>query len=79
MSGQILLHATGVVIDEEALEAMARAYDEEDSAQRGEPSPWRSDLVEQYKLQDGELGWETWRQERLACMRAALKAVGWAP
>jgi hypothetical protein len=60
------------------LEAVARAYDEEDSAQRGEPSPWRADLVESYKQQDGELGWETWRQERLACARAALKAIGMA-
>ena len=44
--------------------AFARAYDTEDAAQRGEPTPWV----------DGEDAGE-WVDERLACVRAGIAAL----
>ena len=44
--------------------AFARAYDAEDAAQRGEPTPWA----------DGEDTGE-WADERVACVRAGLAAL----
>ena len=54
----------------EVLELMAQAHDQEDAAQKGEPSPWRPDLGAD---QDHE-----WRAERRDAMLCALKAVGLA-
>lgn len=50
----------------ELLEAVARELDREDSAQRGEPSPWREDLL-------GED--EAFRSERRAVARCGLEAL----
>ena len=44
--------------------AFARAYDTEDAAQRGEPTPWISD-------EDAD----EWVDERIACVRAGLAAL----
>jgi len=44
-------------------EALARAYDKEDAAQRGEPDQWTEDA-------DPE-----WRAERLACAQVALEVA----
>jgi hypothetical protein len=51
------------VLDESALEALARAYDKEEAAQRGEPDPWA------FGNDDGP-----WREERLACAQVAAEA-----
>jgi len=48
----------------ELIEAMARAYDREDAAQMGEPSPW--------SIADRDPDWES---GRLACAEAALSAI----
>lgn len=61
-----------------ALDVMAQAADAEESAQKGEPDPWRSDLMEQYLSENGEAALEEWMSERRAAMLAALKAVGLA-
>jgi len=53
-------------LDEGVIERMARAHDEESSAQKGEPSPWTFPEA----LADAE-----WRSERVAAMRAALAAI----
>lgn len=50
------------------LEAMARAHDQEDAAQRGEPSPWNfqgADSIDE----------EAFRDERLSAMREAVSAL----
>lgn len=47
------------------LEAMCRAHDQEEAAQRGEPSPWRD---------EGD-DFETFRADRIAAMRAAWSAM----
>jgi len=52
----------------EAVEAMARAYDKEDAAQRGEPDPWDIEF-------DDEFQFEEFRAERLACSQTALTAA----
>jgi hypothetical protein len=50
------------------LEHVARAHDQEESAQRGEPSPWT--------FKGADAGDDaTFRSERLAAMREALKAA----
>lgn len=54
------------------VEAMCRAHDAEDAAQKGEPSPWRDDFVQQA----GKKAQKEFRDERIASMREALKAVG---
>ena len=49
--------------------AFAEAYDREDAAQRGEPSPWMLDDA-------GDIGdAERWQAERIACVRAGLAAL----
>ena len=57
---------------DEDLERAARAYDREDAAQRGEPSPWD---VHDCPTQDCPECAE-FKSERLACLRAALDALG---
>lgn len=57
------------VLDERAIEDMCRAHDEEEAAQKGEPSPWREDI--------GGTD-EEWMAERRCAMLCALKAVGLA-
>jgi len=55
-------------VNEDALRALAQAYDREDAAQRGEPDPWNLD-------DPGDIGdSDTWVSERLACARAAAEA-----
>jgi hypothetical protein len=49
-------------------EAMARAYDKEDAAQRGEADPWSF-------ASDDDAAEEEWREERRACAEAALTAA----
>jgi|GEM_PF-3041924 len=49
-----------------ALEIIARAYDREDSALRGEPDPWHPDIGGD----DAE-----WVSERLACALGAVSAL----
>lgn len=55
------------------VEAMCRAHDAEESSEMGEPSLWvvhdRGDFVGTAEQ------WTTYREERLACMRAAIKAL----
>lgn len=51
-----------MTLDSKALKALARAYDREDAAQRGEPDPWMPN-------DDGP-----WRDERLACAEVAARA-----
>lgn len=54
-------------VNEDALRALAQAYDREHSAQRGEPDPWN--------LDPGDIGdSDTWVSERLACARVAARA-----
>ncbi|RWN33449.1 hypothetical protein [Mesorhizobium sp.] len=48
------------------LEALARAYDQEDAAQRGEPDPWDYD--------DGNEAEKVWRSERITCAAVAIAA-----
>lgn len=50
---------------QDALEALARAYDREDASQRGEPSPWAD---------ESDATFPAWRAERLACAEVAIKA-----
>lgn len=53
---------------EQALRALAQAYDREDAAQRGEPDPWSLD-------DPGDIGdSDTWVSERLACAQVAAEA-----
>lgn len=53
---------------EQALRALAQAYDREDAAQRGEPDPWNLD-------DPGDIGdSDTWVSERLACAQVAAEA-----
>ena len=54
---------------DDILELMAARHDAEQSAQMGEPSPWRDDLGGQ----DAE-----WKSERRVAMMCALQAVGLA-
>lgn len=51
--------------DDETCLRFAEAYDREDAAQRGEPSP---------HADKGE-GYAEWGSERVACVRAGLGAV----
>lgn len=76
--GVMLAEICDIVGSDAGLEALARGYDAEDSAQRGERDPWDAGLVEQFIAENGEQAWDEWRSERLACARAALKAVGLA-
>lgn len=57
-----------MAIDDETLELMARAHDEEEAAQKGEPSPWRADLCTGPDFPE-------FRAERLAAMRCAAEAL----
>ncbi|SFX49248.1 hypothetical protein SAMN04244548_01227 [Paracoccus pantotrophus] len=52
-----------------ACEALARAYDREDAAQRGEPDPWSIGIEEEPE----------WVAGRIACARAGLAALTPAP
>lgn len=52
----------------ELLEAVAKAVDQEESAQRGEPSPWRPDLCR------GSAG-QVFKAERRAAARCGLEAL----
>lgn len=53
---------------EQALRALAQAYDREDAAQRGEPDPWNLD-------DPGDIGdSDTWVSERLVCAQVAAEA-----
>ncbi len=53
---------------EQALLALAQAYDREDAAQRGEPDPWNLD-------DPGDIGdSDMWVSERLACAQVAAEA-----
>ena len=51
--------------DDETCLRFAEAYDREDAAQRGEPSP---------HADKGE-GYAEWAAERVACVRAGFSAV----
>lgn len=59
--------------NDDACEALARAYDREDAAQRGETDPWSIGIDD-----DPE-----WVADRIACARAGLAALtaspGWQP
>lgn len=57
------------------LEDMAAAHDAEESAQKGEPSPWRTDLKRDFIREHGLPAWNDWRDERIAAMRAAVEAL----
>ena len=65
---------------DEQVEAAARAHDEEDAAQKGEPSPWTH-----FNCSTGaEFEWDcpdcrSFRFERLAAMRKGLEALAAAP
>lgn len=61
------------MLDDAALEALSRAYDMEDSAQRGEPDPW-------FVAREADPDEDEWRYERLACAKAGLEALAayWA-
>lgn len=55
-------------VNEDALRALAQAYDREDAAQRGEPDPWNLD-------DPGDIGdSDMWVSERLACAQVAAEA-----
>ena len=53
-------------VPDDILELMARAHDAEESAQRGEPSPWRNDIAGA----DPDF-----HDERIAAMRCAVAAL----
>jgi hypothetical protein len=67
---------------DETLEAMCRAHDAEESAQMGEPSLW---VIHDRGDADGtdwtgtEEGWETYRTDRIAAMRAAVAMLSASP
>ncbi len=67
-------------LGEADLEFMCRAHDQEEAAQKGEPSPW--DILTEVGTYEGDLAaageFEQFRKDRIATMRAALKAVGLA-
>ena len=50
-------------IETKALEALARAYDREEAAQMGEPSPWQQDDLD-----------PAWVAERIACAEVGVEA-----
>lgn len=75
VAGDIHEHP-GPFASDETLEAMARAHDEEESAQKGEPSLWAIQDRGDWQGDDGD--WAEFRSERLTAMRCALKAVGLA-
>ena len=52
-------------LDPKGLEALARAYDGEDAACMGEPSPWMAADAE---------GDDEWKRERLSCAEVGLRA-----
>jgi hypothetical protein len=56
------------MLSDEGLEKMARAYDAEDSAQRGEPDYWSIPFDDQYAK-------DVWVLERTACVAAALRVL----
>ena len=58
---------------DEQIIAACKAHDREDSAQRGEPSPW--DEIDP----ESALFAKQWIAERMASMRAALAAIAAAP
>lgn len=60
---------THLTLHEEALRALAQAYDREQSAQRGEPDPWMLD--DPGDISDSD----TWVSERLACAELAARAL----
>jgi hypothetical protein len=66
--GQLLAQLLGHVEPPDGLlEAMAKAHDQEESAQRGEPSPW--------SLDNEAADFESFRSDRLAAIREAWKAI----
>lgn len=62
----------------QVLEAMCRAHDQEDCAQRGEPDPWADWIVREHIEQNGQTAHDEWVAERRAAMLCALQAVGLA-
>lgn len=60
---------TAPVVTHAMLEAAAQAHDREDSAQRGEPSPWSIEW-------DSEEAAATFRSDRISCMKEAFVAAG---
>lgn len=64
--------------DEQVLRII-RAHDAEDSAQRGEPSLWdlrqRGDFANDLPEEQAGVAWKTHVDERMAAMRAGLKAI----
>ena len=58
---------TTPAFSDEQVEAMCRAHDLEDAAQKGEPSPWRD-----YNPADDD---NEFRMERMCAMRCALEAL----
>lgn len=64
--------------DEQVLRII-RAHDAEDSAQRGEPSLWdlrqRGDFANELPDEEAGVAWKTHVAERMAAMRAGLKAI----
>lgn len=60
------------------IDAMCRAHDAEDCAQRGEPDPWADWMVREHIEQNGQAAHDEWVAERRAAMLCALKAVGLA-
>lgn len=73
---EIITTLRDALLSDEVVEAGARAHDEEDAAQRGEPSPWTH-----YNCSNGEESAATcpdcleFRRERMASMNAALTAA----
>lgn len=63
------MSALPLQLRDKVLEAMARAHDQEEAAQKGEPSPWEVDEITR------DAGFEEFRQERLAAMRCAYEAL----
>lgn len=73
-----ILTAVIMSTDEGVILDMVKAHDEEECAQKGEPSPWREDLVRQYITENGQKAHDEWVHDRVVAMRCALRAVGLA-
>lgn len=59
-----------ILHDDRLLEAIARGYDVEDAAQRGEPDPWSVDRVT-LNTEERQIA-EMWEQERIECARQGI-------
>jgi len=62
---------------DEILEAMCRAHDAAESAEMGEPSLWA--IHDRGDWNDHDGGWETYRADRIAAMRAAVAMLSALP